>query len=45
MEPFFPYPGIDSGRTGRILDFEIQHYNQGDNIILAWADPFAASMP
>jgi hypothetical protein len=45
MEPILPHPGVDGRRTGQIVDREIQHHNYGDNIILAWADPFAASTP
>ncbi|MGX9963308.1 hypothetical protein ACVFYP_08285 [Roseomonas sp. F4] len=45
MEPYFPYPGMDGKRTGRFVDREIDHYNYGDNVILAWADPYAAATP
>lgn len=41
MEPFWPYPGTNGKRTGRFVDREIEHYNYGDAVVLAFANPFA----
>ncbi|NKC31951.1 hypothetical protein [Falsiroseomonas selenitidurans] len=41
MEPYFPFPGANGRRTGRFVDREIEHYNYGDAVILAYANPFA----
>ncbi|MBX9596399.1 MAG: hypothetical protein K2X46_18675 [Roseomonas sp.] len=40
MEPFWPHPGVNGKRTGRFVERELDHYNYGDNVILAWANPF-----
>lgn len=41
MEPFWPYPGTNGKRTGRFVRREIDdHFNFGDNVVLAWANPF-----
>lgn len=40
MEPYWPLPGKNGKRTGRFVKREIDdHFNYGDNIILAWANP------
>jgi hypothetical protein len=41
MEPYWPYPGVNGKRTGRFVERSIEHYNYGDAVILAWANPFA----
>ena len=40
MEPFWPHPGQDGKRTGRMVRRDIEHFNYGDNVVLAWAVPF-----
>ncbi len=40
MEPFFPYPGVNGKRTGRMVERSFEHFNFGDNVVLAWARPF-----
>ncbi|WP_426954256.1 hypothetical protein [Muricoccus radiodurans] len=39
MEPYFPFPGQDGKRTGRIVKREIGDYNFGDNVVLGWGRP------
>ena len=39
MEPFWPHPGRDGNRTGRMVRRDIEHFNYGDNVVLAWAVP------
>ena len=41
MEPFWPLPGVDGKRTGRIVRRDIDYFNHGDNVVLAWAKPFS----
>ncbi|NGM23451.1 hypothetical protein G3576_25790 [Roseomonas stagni] len=41
MEPYWPFPGVNGKRTGRFVEREINdHFNFGDAVILAWANPF-----
>ncbi len=43
MEPYWPFPGADGKRTGRMVRRDIEHFNYGDNVVLAWARPFEGS--
>ncbi len=43
MEPFWPFPGVDGKRTGRMVERSFEHFNFGDNVVLAWARPFDGS--
>lgn len=48
MEPYWPLPGVDGKRTGRMVRRDISHFNYGDEVVLAWAKPFdgrATSIP
>ena len=48
MEPYWPFPGADGKRTGRMVRRGFDHFNWGDRVLLAWARPFngaATSMP
>ncbi|WP_424812573.1 hypothetical protein [Roseococcus sp. YIM B11640] len=39
MEPYWPFPGTDGKRTGRFVQRKLEHFNYGDNVVLAWANP------
>jgi hypothetical protein len=41
MEPYWPFPGIDGKRTGRFVERDLEHYNFGDAVVLAFANPYA----
>lgn len=40
MEPYWPFPGQNGKRTGRMVARDLDHFNFGDNVVLAWAVPF-----
>ena len=40
MEPYWPFPGTDGKRTGRMVRRAFEHFNYGDRVLLAWARPF-----
>ncbi|MDB5416028.1 MAG: hypothetical protein JWR10_4363 [Rubritepida sp.] len=39
MEPYWPFPGVNGKRTGRFVKRKLDHFNYGDNIVMAWANP------
>jgi hypothetical protein len=39
MEPYWPFPGANGKRTGRFVQRKLEHFNYGDNIVMAWANP------
>ncbi|MDB5376781.1 MAG: hypothetical protein JWR00_1227 [Rubritepida sp.] len=39
MEPYWPFPGANGKRTGRFVKRKLEHFNYGDNVVLAWANP------
>jgi hypothetical protein len=43
MEPYWPYPGGNGKRTGRFVRRRLEHFNYGDNVVLAWANPSGTS--
>lgn len=44
MEPYWPYPGVNGKRSGRLVERSFEHFNYGDNVVLAWARPFNGGM-